>query len=97
MRYSTGRIYGYHSDNGTLGPYALKDSLADRCQVESIAWNTKDGYLYFSSGNIDTVDYTPALKAPWTPTVWYAVDAATKAIKDSIVWNWGAYPSMSPL
>jgi len=90
--YSTGKIAQYHSDNGTLGPYALKDSFAIGCQVESIAWNTKDGYLYFSSGNIDTIDYTPAIKAPWTATVWYAVDAATKAVKDSIVWNWGAYP-----
>jgi hypothetical protein len=90
--YTTGRIYKYHSANGTLGPYALADSFAIGCQVESIGWNKKDGYLYFSSGNIDTVDYTPAIAAPWTPTVWYAYDVAAKAVKDSIVWNWGAYP-----
>ncbi len=89
--YSLSLMYKYYSDNGTLGPYALKDSLAIGCEVESIAWNTKDGYLYFSSGNIDTADYAP-VGAPWTPTVWYAVDAATKAVKDSIVWNWSAYP-----
>ena len=89
--YSLGLVYKYHSDNGTLGPYALKDSLAIGCEVESIGWNTKDGYLYFSSGPIDTIDYSP-VKAPWTHTTWYAMDAATKAIKDSISWNWGAYP-----
>jgi DNA-binding beta-propeller fold protein YncE len=96
--YSNGKIFKYHSANGTLGPYDLTDSLAEGCQVESIAWNKKDGYLYFSSGNIDTVDYVPAIKAPWTPTVWYAMDAATKAIKDSIAWNWNAYPyNISPV
>jgi hypothetical protein len=96
--YSTQRIFKYHSDNGTLGPYALKDSFAIGCQVESIGWNTKDGYLYFSSGNIDTVDYTPPVPAPWKPTVWYAYDVVTNAVKDSIVWNWDAYPySVTPV
>lgn len=96
--YTTKKIYKYHSDNGTLGPYALKDSLADGCQVEATGWNSKDGYLYFSSGNIDTTDYGPVPPAPWTHTVWYALDPATNAIKDSIVWNWGAYPySVNPV
>lgn len=90
--YTLAQILVYHSDNGTLGPYALADSFATGCQVESIAWNTKDGYLYFSSGNIDTVDYTPPVPAPWTTTVWYAWDAAAKQVKDSIAWNWNAYP-----
>jgi hypothetical protein len=89
--YSNKKIFVYHSDNGTLGPYALKDSIADGCQVESIAWNTKDGYLYFSSGPIDTINYSKT-PPPWTHSTWYAMDVATKAIKDSISWNWGAYP-----
>jgi hypothetical protein len=90
--YSTTRIYKYHSDVGTLGTYALADSFGIGMQCESIAWNKKDGYLYASSGNEDTVDYTPPIKAPWTHTVWYAFDVATKTVKDSIVWNWAAYP-----
>ncbi len=89
--YSLKKIYVHHSDNGTLGPYALKDSIADGCQVESIGWNAKDGYLYFSAGPVDTVNYGKTLP-PWTHSVHYAIDVATKAIKDSICWNWGAYP-----
>lgn len=96
--YTNQRIYQYHSDYGTLGPYALVDSFAIGCQVESTGWNIKDGYLYASSGNIDTVDYTPAIGPPWQPTVWYAFDVATKTVKDSIVWNWAAYPyNVSPV
>jgi hypothetical protein len=90
--YSTKKIYVYHSANGTLGPYELADSLAEGCQVESIAWNKKDGYLYFSAGPIDTINYSGGVSPPWRHSVWYAIDAATKAVKDSIVWNWDAYP-----
>jgi len=89
--YSLKQIYVYHSDNGTLGPYNLKDSIAIGCQVESIGWNTKDGYLYFSSGPVDTINYGKTLP-PWTHSTWYAYDAASKTIKDSISWNWDAYP-----
>jgi hypothetical protein len=89
--YSLQKLYKYHSDNGTLGPYALTDSLAEGCQVESIGWNTKDGYLYFSAGPVDTINYAKTLP-PWKHSTWYAMDAATKTIKDSIEWNWAAYP-----
>jgi len=90
--YSNKKIYVYHSANGTLGPYELSDSLAEGCQVESISWNKKDGYLYFSAGNIDTVNYAGGVLPPYTHSVWYAYDVATKTIKDSMAWNWGAYP-----
>ncbi len=90
--YTTQKIQIYHSDNGTLGPYVLADSFAIGCQVESIGWNPKDGYLYASSGNVDTVDYTPPIPAPWEPEIWYAFDPSDLTVKDTIRWNRDAYP-----
>jgi hypothetical protein len=91
--YSNFTVYIYHSDNGTLGPYELTDSIATGMQVESSGWNKKDGWLYFSSGNLDTADYgNPPVMEPWTPLVWYAFDTPTKEVRDSIAWNLDAYP-----
>ena len=91
--YTTKKIYVYHSDLGTLGTYALKDSIAIGCQVESIGWNPKNHYLYFASGSVDSVDYgTPVVLPPYKVETWYGYDPATKTIKDSIEWNSHAYP-----
>jgi hypothetical protein len=81
----------YHSDNGTLGPYTLTDSMAFGLQAESFAWNKKSGLLFVSGGNIDTADYGPFLPGH-NPMKWLGFDPATKTVKDSIVWNWDAYP-----
>jgi hypothetical protein len=89
--YSLNQIQIYHSDNGTLGPYVLKDSMAFGFQAESFAWNKKSGLLYVSGGNIDTADYGPFLPGH-KPMKWLGIDPATKTVKDSISWNWGAYP-----
>jgi Secretion system C-terminal sorting domain len=91
--YTNYTVYIYHSDLGTLGPYALTDSIATGMQVESSGWNKKDGWLYFSSGTVDTADYgNPPVLPPWNPLTWYAFDVSTKEVKDSIVWNQSAYP-----
>jgi hypothetical protein len=89
--YSLNKVLVYHSDNGTLGPYVLKDSLAHGLQVESFAWNTRNGYLYMSGGNVDTTDYGPFLPGH-APMKWIGFDVATKSGKDTIAWNWNAYP-----
>jgi hypothetical protein len=89
--YTLNEVLIYHSDYGTLGPYALKDSMAHGLQVESFAWNNKSGYLYMSGGNIDTSDYGPFLPGH-APMQWIGFDVTTKSGKDTIVWNWGAYP-----
>jgi hypothetical protein len=89
--YTLNKVLIYQSDNGTLGPYALKDSMAQGLQVESFAWNSKNGYLYMSGGNIDTSDYGPFLPGH-APMQWIGFDVATKSGKDTIAWNWGAYP-----
>ncbi len=88
--YSTQKVMVYHSDLGTIGTYALADSFAAPCQVESFAWNPKDGLLYMSSGPVDTIDY-PGSLSPYSPEVWYGWDVTTKTVKDSIVWNKHAY------
>lgn len=90
--YTTSKIYIYHSDLGTLGTYALTDSMAIGFQCESIAWNPKDGYLYASSGNWDVGAGYVLPPAPFTPGCWYAFDKTDKSVKDSIIWNTGAYP-----
>lgn len=89
--YTLNKVLVYHSDNGTLGPYALKDSMAHGLQVESFAWNTKSGYLYMSGGNVDTTDYGPFLSGH-APMQWIGFDVSTKSGKDTISWNWDAYP-----
>jgi hypothetical protein len=89
--YTLNKIQIYHSDNGTLGPYLLKDSMASGLQAESFAWNKKSGLLFVSGGNIDTADYGPFLPGH-TPMKWLGIDPATKAVKETISWNWAAYP-----
>jgi hypothetical protein len=89
--YTLDKVLVYHSDNGTLGPYALLDSMASGFQAESFAWNRGNGRLYISGGNIDTTDYGPFLPGH-APMRWIGFDVATKTGKDTITWNWNAYP-----
>jgi len=83
----------YHSDVGTLGTYALKDSFAVGMQVESAGWNPSNTLLYLSSGTMDTTDYgVPPVNPPWTALTWYGFDVTTKKQMDSLTWNLAAYP-----
>jgi hypothetical protein len=91
--YSTRKVYVYHSDVGTLGTYALKDSFGVGMQVESSGWHPTNGLLYLSSGTMDTTDYgVPPVNPPWTALTWYGFDVTTKKQTDSLTWNLAAYP-----
>lgn len=75
--YTLGVIQRYHSDNGSYGPYVLKDSVAKGAHSESMTWNKKDGYLYFSAGSTnDMPDSASGLKK----ATWYAFDPKTNSI-----------------
>ncbi|MEW6512252.1 MAG: T9SS type A sorting domain-containing protein [Bacteroidota bacterium] len=82
-RFDMRKVYVYHSDNGSLGPYALSDSILTQLVVETMAWHPKTGYLWAGSGN--TVSGLP--DTGYTPYAWYAYNLNTRSIVDSIVWN----------
>jgi len=82
-QFSPAKNYLYHSDNGSLGPYVLKDSIMSELVVECVAWHPKTGYLWAGSGN--TVSGMPTGgKAGYA---WYAYDMKTKKYMDSIKWQ----------
>ncbi len=69
-----------HSDNGSLGPYVVVDTLLPGMSIESSCWNKKDGLLYLSSGGqVGSTGYTNC--------AFFGYDPVTKTIKDSILWN----------
>jgi hypothetical protein len=71
--------YVYHSDNGSLGPYTLKDSILVGASVESIAIHPKTGYVWMSA---DRRSATPT-NGSWNANTFYAWDPVTKAVVDS--------------
>ncbi len=81
-------IYHYHSDFGSLGPYALVDTLLQDLVIETMQFNPKTGHLWVGSGNATSGLPNP----PYLPYRWYSYDMAAKRIVDSIVWN-GPTPS----
>jgi hypothetical protein len=78
-RYS-GKSFRLHSDNGSLGPYVIADTLLTGMAIESSCWNPRDGLIYLSSGG-----QTPSVG--YTNLAYFAYDPVTKTIKDSILWN----------
>jgi len=81
-RFGILKTYIFHSDNGSLGPYALKDSIFLGGSVESIAIHPKTKYVWASTDRRST--------GPWTPNSYYAYDPVTKAVVDSFnvaVWD----------
>ena len=85
--FSEKRTVKFHSDFGTFGPYLAVDTLFPGMSVESSCWNPKSGLLYLSSGG-----QTPA-DSPYALARWYGVDVTTKAIVDTIVWNFDLSPT----
>lgn len=78
--------FHYHSANGTIGPYALVDTLFDSLVVESAAWQPGTGWLWVSSGNV--VSGMPG--APYSGYAWYGFDMTNPdkpVLKDSVLWN----------
>jgi hypothetical protein len=91
--YTNKKIYVYHSDVGTLGTYALKDSFAFGMQVESSGWQKQQNLLYLSSGTLDTTDYgSPPVDPPWKQMTYYGFNVTTKVQMDSLTWDLTAYP-----
>jgi len=81
--FNPAKFYLYHSDNGSLGPYVLKDTILSQLVVESVAWHPGTGDLWVSSGNVTSGLPT----APYSPYRWYAYSLSAKRIVDSIVWK----------
>jgi len=82
-RFTVWKTYQYHSDNGSLGPYTLKDSLFLGASVECIAIYPTTGYIWFSNDRRRT-DYR------YRPNRFYGYNPATRAIVDSFtvsVWD----------
>ncbi len=80
-RFTEKATYVYHSDNGSLGPYVLADTIHQGLVVESMAWDP-NGYLWVSSGYA-----TSPPDPPYTPYSWYGYDVNTKTMVDSLKWN----------
>jgi len=79
--FSQEKMMIYHSDNGSLGPYAKKDSLLGMA-FESAVWNPKTGYLWTTSGNV-----TSGLPSgPYGPYKMFAWDVNAKKVVDSLAW-----------
>lgn len=76
----------YHSNNGSLGPYALADTVFQDLNIDCSAWQPGTGYLWVSSGCVG--ENLP--KPPYQGYQWYAFDMSNPSdpvLKDSIVWN----------
>ncbi len=71
-------VIRYHSDNGTLGPYAVADTQLPGAIVETMTW--RKGKLWISSRNNNS---NPNL----TANSWYEYDVVTHVISDSLTWN----------
>ena len=77
------KTYVYHSANGSLGPYALTDSIFHGASVEAIAVHPTTGYVWGSADRRSTNDSISTVKRTWTPNTYYAYNPTTKAIVDS--------------
>ena len=80
--YTALKTWVYHSDNGSLGPYVLKDSILLGLCTETMTWHPKTGDLWSGTGS--TGGGLPS--APFLPYRWYDYSFKTKKIVDSIVW-----------
>jgi hypothetical protein len=80
--FGNAKTHVFHSDNGSLGPYVLKDSIMIGLIPESMTWQPKTGYLWTTSGNVTSGLPT----APWQGYRWYAWSITAKKIVDSIAW-----------
>ncbi|HEY9166542.1 MAG TPA: T9SS type A sorting domain-containing protein [Candidatus Kryptonia bacterium] len=77
--------FHYHSGSGSLGPYALADTVFDSLVVESSAWQPGTGRLWVSSGNVTSG--MPG--APYSGYAWYGFDMTNPShpvLKDSLLW-----------
>jgi hypothetical protein len=86
--YTSHRFLRLHSNSGTLGTYAVRDTILRGFDCESMDWNPKSHYLWASAGSFnDLPNRYPGTTTGYTPGAWYAVDTGTLAIKDSLIWK----------
>jgi hypothetical protein len=84
------RVLRFHSNNGVLGPYAVADTVLKGFACESFDWNPKTKLLWASAGSYNNLpNGYPGATTGYTPSTWYAYNTATKAITDSIKWQFG--------
>jgi sugar lactone lactonase YvrE len=77
------KTYVFHSANGSLGPYALTDSIFHGMSSEAIAVHPTTGYVWASADRRSSKDSISTVKRKWTPNTYYAYNPTTKAIVDS--------------
>ena len=79
--FSQKKVMIFHCDNGSIGPYVMKDSIVGLA-AETAVLHPKTGNLWTTSGNA-----TSGLpNAPYMPYKWYAFNVSTKKVVDSIAW-----------
>ncbi len=81
-RFTLYKTYVYHSNNGSLGPYALQDSILLGASVESIAIHPTTGHVWMSADRRSTRD-TLVFNRTWSKNWFYAYDPVGKALVDS--------------
>ncbi|MGE5313139.1 MAG: T9SS type A sorting domain-containing protein [Acidobacteriota bacterium] len=83
--YSGKYVLRVHSDNGSLGPYTVADTLFNgKLQVESITLHPKTNYLWVSSGNNNNPSNYPG----FTDFSFYAFTPPNYSTPvDSFKWN----------
>jgi len=74
-RFTALQTYIYHSNNGSLGPFTLADSMGIGTSVETMAFSPKTGDLWFAADRRST--------SAWSANTFYAYRPSTKAIVDS--------------
>lgn len=87
--FGNAKTHVFHSDNGSLGPYVLKDSIMLGTIPETMVWGPKTKYLWTTSGNVTSGLPTIGMSG----YMWVAWDLAKKKFVDSLKW----YDPMIPL
>lgn len=71
-----------------FSPFTVTDTILKGFDCESIAWNRKYNLLWASAGsNNDLPNRYPGATTFWSNRTWYAYDAVSGEIKDSLSWN----------
>ena len=87
----------YHSDNGSLGPYLVADSLFIGASVEAIAIHPTNGQIWQSVDRRSTagpISGGNAVSITYTPNTYYGYDPLTKTLVDSFnVSGWSPSPT----
>ena len=81
-RFTAKKTYVYHSANGSLGPYALTDSILQNMSTEAIAIHPTTGHIWASADSRsgrDTADFNYT----WSLNRFYAYDPVGGTLVDS--------------